>query len=332
MNKTVKNILKTLLVFIPLILIWIFIAAFPVHYMDGEYSYFTQVKDYRLGKSALAPADILILGDSRAKSAFLPEELSGSAINLAEGGSTAVEAYYTLKDYLEHMGTPKQVILSISSYHFTSFDGFWTRSVYFDFLSYGQAKEVIRSAKDFGEKDALKEAGGDSIFTLWEYKIKAPTKYMSPIINSFGENRKAVNEEAYEEMVSSKGFKSFVSWWPTSAEHDMEEFRLLKTLDHYYRMTIDLCVENGIEVYSVNTPLIADTFDEAEKIWKPFGSYFEELKADYPKEQYPLVHIDTEFQSYDNKYFDDADHLNPEGAEKFSRWFLETALGKGGAS
>ena len=330
--KAGKVLLKTLLVFIPLILVWIFIAAFPVYYMDGEYSYFTQVKDYRLGENSQEPCDILILGDSRAKSALIPEEISDSCISLAEGGSTSVEAYFTLKDYIENRGIPKKVLLSVSSYHFTSFDGFWTRSVYFDFLSSKQVREVIKTAKGFGETAALKEAGGDSVLTLYEYKIKSPTKYMSPIINSFGENRKAVNEEAYQEMLDTKGFKSFVSWWPTSAEHDMERFEMLKTLDHYYRMIIDLCVENNIELYSLNAPLIAETYEESKKISEPFSAYFEELKKDYPESEYPNVHIETEFFSYEDQYFDDADHLNPDGAKVYTGWFCDTYLNKGGAS
>ena len=325
--KALKIVLKTLLVFIPVILVWIYIAAFPVYYMDGEYSYYTQAKDYRLGESVLAPCDILILGDSRAKSALLPKELSGTCMSLAEGGSTSVEAYYTLRDYLEHMGKPDKVILSVCSYHFTSFDGFWTRNIYFDFLSYEQGLEVIRAAKANGESEALKAAGGDGIWTLTEYKIKSPTKYMSALVNSFGEDRKTINTEAYKEMVRERGYKSFVSWWPVSTEYDMESFELLETLDEYYRKTIDLCVENGIEVYSVNAPLISDTYKETERIWRPFSEYFKLLRADYPEEEYPLVHIETEFASYDTEYFDDADHLNPAGAEKYTAWFRTKYLG-----
>lgn len=327
--KAVRCILKTLVVFIPLILVWIYIAAFPVNYMDGEYSYFTQAKDYRMGKSTLAPCDILILGDSRAKSALLPAQLSESCMSLAEGGTTAVEAYYTLKDYLAHMGKPEKVILSISSYHFTAFDGFWTRSVYFDYLRTEQAREVLRAAKEEGESGALEAAGGSGLLTLLEYKIKSPTKYMTPVINSFGQDRKSVNEEAYREMEESRGFKSFVSWWPTSAEHDMEDFQMLKTLDRYYRMTIDLCAENGIEVYSVNTPLIASSFEEAEKIRRPFSEYFQELRKDYPASEYPLVHIETDFARYDDVFFDDADHLNLRGAKKYTADFVHAWLEEG---
>ncbi|MBR3242179.1 MAG: hypothetical protein IKF90_05700, partial [Parasporobacterium sp.] len=62
MKKFWSFFLKTLVVFIPVILVWIFLAAFPAVYMDGEYSYYTQCKDYRLGKTELPASDILILG------------------------------------------------------------------------------------------------------------------------------------------------------------------------------------------------------------------------------------------------------------------------------
>ena len=331
--KRIRNVLiKTFVVFIPVILVWVFLAAFPAVYMDGEYSYYTQCKDYRLGKTDLPASDILILGDSRAKSGLLPKEISDSCFSLAEGGSTAVEAYFTLKDYIEHMGVPKKVILSIGSFHFTSFDGFWTRSVYFDFLSTEQAEEVLRTAADLQETEALSAAGGSSITDLLEYKIKAPTKYMSPLVHSFGENRKKINEEAYREMVVEKGFKSFVSWWPTSVEYDMEQYHTLATLDAFYRKIIDLCTENGIELYSVNTPLIADTFAETKAVREDFSAYLAQLKESYPEDAFPLIHIETELESYDSRYFDDADHLNPDGAARYTAEFKQKYFGKGGAS
>lgn len=332
MKKFWSFFLKTLVVFIPVILVWIFLAAFPAVYMDGEYSYYTQCKDYRLGKTELPASDILILGDSRSKSALLPKEISASCFSLAEGGSTSVEAYFTLKDYIEHMGTPKKVILSVGSYHFTNFDGFWTRSIYFDFLDTSQAEEVLHMAKQFKETEALEAAGGSGLADLLEYKIKSPTKYMSPLVHSFGENRKQINEDAYREMVEEKGFKSFVSWWPTSVEYDMEKFQVLSTLDVFYRKTIDLCVENGIEVYSVNTPLIADTFDETLDIREAFSGYLKQLKEDYPESEYPLVHIETELESYNGRYFDDADHLNPEGAARYTAEFKRKYFSEGGKS
>lgn len=327
--KALKVIGKIILVFLPVILVWIFLASAPYSYMDGEYSYYREGKDYRMGKTQIPDADVLILGDSRAKSAILPElldELGGSenCVSLAQGGSTSVEAYYALTEYIANRGVPKKVFLSESAYHFTSFDGFWTRTVYFDAISFSDAMEVVRAAKANKEEAALKEAGGSNAFSLLEYKIKSPTKYMTPLVKSFSEDRLTINKEAYKEMIDRKGFKTFVSWWPTSAEYDMTEFIPLETLDQYYRKIIDLCVENDIEVYSLNMPLIATTFEESKKISEPFSAYFETLQKDYPAAQFPKVHIETSFAPYDEKYFDDADHLNEDGARVYTSWLVET--------
>lgn len=329
--KVLKVIGKIICAFIPVIAVWVYIAVFPMNYMDGEYSYYNQARDYRMGKTDLEPADVIILGDSRAKSAFIPEKfdqegVSDNCMSLAQGGSTSVEAYYALKEYLEHNPIPQKVILSECSYHFTSFDGFWTRTVYFDAISFSDVKEVIDTAWKNGETESLKAAGGDGLITLLEYKIKSPTKYMAPVINSIGQNRREINEKAYKEMEESKGFKTFVSWWPNSTESDMEELVILKTLDQYYRKIIDLCVENNIEIYSANMPLISTTYEECEKIRRPFSEYYQKLKTDYPEKNYPDVHIETEFPNYGEQYFDDADHLNRKGAEKYTEWFIKNYL------
>ena len=322
--KVLKVIGKIILTIIPVILIWVFISLFPQNYMDGEYSYYTQTKDYIYAKTELKPAGTIILGDSRAKSGINPKLISNDCFSLAQGGSTSIEAYYTLKNYIENMGAPKCVLLSDCSYHFANVDGFWTRNIYFDFLSMQEANEVIEVAIGFDEMSMLCSNGEKGKLTLLEYKIKSPTKYMSAIVNSFSENRKEINKKLYQQMVDDKGFKSFVSWWPTSTEYDMEELDILNTLDYYYRKTLDLCIENDIEVYSLNMPLIATTYDESAKIWKPFSKYFENLKKDYS--EFDNVHIDTDFDKYDEKYFDDADHLNSEGAKVYTLNLKEKIL------
>ncbi len=324
--KVLKVLGKVILILLPVIALWVFLAAFPMNYMDGEYSLYNQTKDYIYGQTDLNPSDIIVLGDSKAKSGVLPSELSDRCFNLAQGGSTSVEAYFTLKNYMEHMGVPKTVILSESAYHFSSFDGFWSRDIYFGFLNSKEACEVIDQAESFDETEVLNSNGEKGKWTLLEYKIKSPTKYMSALVNALKEDRLTINRSAYADMVNRKGFKTFVSWWPTSGEYDMDRLIILQTLDSYYRKTIDLCIENGIEVYSLNMPLIATTYEDCKKIWQPFSEYFVQLKQDYAG--FDNVHIETDFASYDEKYFDDADHLNEAGAIVYTDSIKEMILGE----
>jgi len=133
--KAIKVIGKVIAVLLPAILVWLYIWECPMNYMDGEYSYFRHVSDIVSGEGYIGETDILILGDSRIKSAIIPSELDPKSINLAEGGSTPIEAFYTLRNYIMNVGTPDIVFLSDCASHFCGFDGFWTRSVYFDFLT-----------------------------------------------------------------------------------------------------------------------------------------------------------------------------------------------------
>ena len=56
--------------------------------------------------------DVLILGDSVANAAYIPEVLSDHVINLALGGTTPVENYYTMQDWLKYNPAPKVCYIS----------------------------------------------------------------------------------------------------------------------------------------------------------------------------------------------------------------------------
>ena len=141
---------------------------------------------------------------------------------------------------------------------------------------------------------------------------------MAPFVNSFGEDRKTINEEHYSEMVENKGFKSFVSWWPTSYENDMDDWQLLKTLETYFRKTIELCRDNNIELYVVNMPLIETAKESGANVTEPVSGFLETIKAEYEAESPGKIHIEADFQYYGEEFYDDADHLNPAGAEKYT--------------
>ena len=62
----------------------LYCALFPMWYMDGEYAMYKQQKDYITGNGEYNR--VLIMGDSRTKAGFIPDELSNDCYNLALGG------------------------------------------------------------------------------------------------------------------------------------------------------------------------------------------------------------------------------------------------------
>ena len=69
----------------------LYCALFPMWYMDGEYAMYKQQKDYITGNGEYNR--VLIMGDSRTKAGFIPDELSNDCYNLALGGTTPIEGY-----------------------------------------------------------------------------------------------------------------------------------------------------------------------------------------------------------------------------------------------
>lgn len=73
-----------------LAVIWLWVAAVPLAFLDPEYPPF-------LAKRELVEhcdlGAVLVLGDSRAAADIMPNRLGVSAANLAVGGGSSVEAY-----------------------------------------------------------------------------------------------------------------------------------------------------------------------------------------------------------------------------------------------
>ncbi len=310
----------------PIWILWGYIILFPYSYMDGEFSMYRWQRDVRLGAVEIGEeeADVIVLGDSRAKSGVIPWEISESALNLAEGGSTSIETYYTLKDYIQNNEKPKTVILIIAPYHFVNVDGFWDRSVYFDFLSFNQAKEVLDLAEEYNELETFFSPNNEKgLLTLIEYKIKVPYRYISAIKKSLFNSRQEFNETRYQLMSETGGYTLFREWFskttgPYSIETEMEDFNYSKVLDEYYRKTIELCIENDIEIICEQIPFTENSNNEIDSLKIPFEEYLSEVAKEYPQ-----AYVVTSVDSYPDIYFTDSNHLTLYGAGEYTSYLME---------
>ena len=176
-------------------------------YMDSDFPYWEQQNDYIRAKGDVP--EVIFLGDSRTKAAVNPNGLCENAYNLALGGSTAVEMYYSLKRYLKYHPKPEMVIAAFAEYHYSSDEFFKTRNLYLHYTNLFETIEVLlvtymdvkrplhslRSLRKFNDEllDALK------------YYLLFPQKYSAACING-NFQREESNRATYRETVENKGF------------------------------------------------------------------------------------------------------------------------------
>ena len=105
----------------------LYCAHFQDYYMDDEYAMYHAQRDYLLENQD--HNDVIILGDSRTKAGLMPELLSDSTYNLALGGASPIEGYYSLREYLDNHPAPGTLILCYAPMHYMDVDTLWTRTV-----------------------------------------------------------------------------------------------------------------------------------------------------------------------------------------------------------
>ena len=101
---------------IPMIATCLYARSNLMAFGDNELPYYLWNKDF-CSTPHDSQYDVIILGDSVANSAYMPEILSDHTVNLSIGGTTPMEAYYILKEWLHHNKAPKTVYMSFMDFH-----------------------------------------------------------------------------------------------------------------------------------------------------------------------------------------------------------------------
>ena len=246
--------------------------------------------------------DLVVLGDSKTKAAFLPGMLKGKkSVNFAIGGSTAFGNYLTFKTYLKHNPPPKKILISLFAGHLEEADCFWGRGVKFGTIPYCEYKKLAKSFNETPNKENIKQS-------FWGYKLN-PKTYVPSFKETFkgkfkryGENIKALNY-----LIENHGHMFFGRQnEATGLEIDKKDFVPSKTLTYYLEKIITLALQNNIEIYYYHTPFNEATYDALTNNWKKsYHEFFDKFKRKYPSVKF----INDFPERYKNTMFGDNSHL-----------------------
>ncbi|SFO35323.1 hypothetical protein SAMN05216351_10745 [Pseudobutyrivibrio sp. JW11] len=321
-NKVLELIIKCGLVSAPIWGLSLFLCYGKMYYSNEDFAYtfwnkqFTETKQDKYYK-------VVVIGDSSCNSAYMPEVISDSMINLSVGGSSTVEGYYVLKDYLAHNDAPTDVFLSYHDSHFRYTEAYWDKIVPAHRFSFMDNMELLTNA--INDETGMFYHNG-AYADLIATEVYFPSKYIVSLNNFLTQDKESddiQNVRGYETNVAAMdkvelhrgryttlGNEVFV----TSQYRPYTEFPMHPLYESYFDKTIALCQKNGIAVHIVKPPLpdnsqMSDEYIEAVKVF--YNRYVE---------KYDNVTFDWGQHIFTAEDFADEIHLNNDGALKFSEY------------
>ena len=328
---------KCILACLPILAVILFTAFVPYGYMDSEYPAWDYTKNVCKDVSNIYPKDgpvsalgnanpTLILGDSRAMADLIPSMMGDElTVNLAVGGATSIEMYYTLNTYIKNNTVPEKVIIMFAPFHYSVIDNFWTRAAYFNYLSIPDLYDLYGYAKA-AQSETLTKNG--YMNDLLSYRLRFPDKYIPALMNSKFIGRYSSNKEEYYNVAMDLGYGEFGTAdgdyaWNYEVSYDrMHTSGDAVLLDMYMNRLLNLCEDNGIETIVAVPPMNEVSYYALKEAYvDDFSSYMYGLKI-----KHPAITIDGDIPCYLNEYFGDPSHLNHKGAMMFTEDFVSSHL------
>lgn len=303
-------------------LVWGWVAFARIAFLEPEYGAWVAKRGF-LARCDLG--DVLILGDSRAAADIEPLLLPGRAVNLALGGGEPIEAYVALRRALACPQPPSRVVLSFGAGHFMRPDLFWERSVGYGFLDHDDVAELRRVSarlKDPSIYDMKRPDGLPAPVRATLYAVRFPSVYFGPLLKGGVFLRYWEDEAMRRRTVEARGqyfFGTAPGATEVAVEGHVDRFEPLPVLDWYFQRILKLLAMHGIEADFVATPMNEATWRSVRpEVRQAFDAYMAGYAA-----RYPNFHIvGPTMPHWPDRYFGDAfSHLNPEGADRFSRAF-----------
>jgi hypothetical protein len=299
-----------------LLALWTLTSSFREGFLAPEYGMWMAKRDL-VQSCRFAPT--IVLGDSRMVAGVIPEKL-GNATNLALGGATPIEMYYTALHASSCPNPPQRVVLSFSPAQLMNTQYFWPRTALFGYLNFDELEQVRQEARSAGDK-ALYSAPNigdfDAMLTDWLYAHHFPSYYMSSIINGRVVGRLGAYRQIQQEMAETRGqhlYGQANSVHDTAEEADMPAFKVSPLLDDYFARLLALYEKSGTPVYYIAAPWNQATYDHLQPgFTDQLVRYLQGLA-----QRFPNLHVLVPFTHMADEYYGDEYHLNARGSAIFS--------------
>ena len=288
-------------------------------FMNFEYPSYLYVKEQRT-KSVASPYNFIAIGDSRTQSSFMPlkfDDENINSINFALGGSSPINGYYTIKNYLKLHKKPNYILMGYSPPIISAPFFYGPTTVKFGYLEDHQYEEISSNAINLDDNKIIGSVN------YYDYKIYTGM-YIEDLINGITDRRWSRNKKAWDKLQISKGHR-FAAIEPgsseLSSETHFETFVPTKIVNHYIEKILIEAKENDIQVFWFNNPINTESFDILPPQYRSeFEAYLNNLS-----EKFDLKVLNKPY-SMESKNFGDHDHVfkgAPEVTQTIKTEFLK---------
>ena len=308
---------KGLLLIIPLYFLWFaYIEFFPMYYNRLTNTRWYFLKESLTGKYKIPKVNKVFLGESRLN-AGLDFTKIPDAYSFASGGSTPVEMYYILKNYLVKYPKPDTVFLSISPRFFSEIFAFWHFAVRNNLISYTDMNEIL-SEKE--KQDTVLGSFAKANFFL--YKADYLGYYQDDVLYNYIFAGYSENKKMVDTMIKMHGGRPHPGLKDSCSglnyETKYSHFIPAPLLENYFDKTLAFYKEQDIKLIFFSMPMNSSSF---EKLNPEFVREYQRFMQKY-QQKYPEFNISDSLYAYPDTLFGDASHLNLKGKEKFTELFL----------
>lgn len=296
----------------------IYIEFFPMYYNSVDntrWYYFRQIFERKI---TIDQSSSLFLGDSRLNTNVSVKQIN-DAWSFAAGGSSPIEMYYALKNYLNIYNKPDTVFVSFSPRTFIEAYSFWGYAVRNDYLSAKQVNEVFANLTQFKEDTVL---GNSPRIVFWLYKLDYIKYYQTDLYKNHVFLAKFKNEQIISHFQTEKGIWNYPNLKNGCAklnyETHLKSFKPSKLLQLYFVKILDLCKKENIHLIFDFMPMNESSYNKLNK------QFISGYKSDITKiaHKYPKFTISDTVYSYKDEYFGDESHLNAKGKKIFTEYIL----------
>lgn len=255
----------------------------------------------------------MILGDSSVKWNLDMEALPADTYMAALGSGTHIEAYYSLKSYLQNHVAPKYVILSqtTGTYYHDFLNTFLIGDVSYHYMTSQEISEGLGVLEMYPESEIGKTIDAKSVV---KYYCRTPDVFGIEFVKGIIKGTYRTDVDTYEKVKATRGSYAYAA---TETPNDEENAAVTDGKFRYYIEKLDeLCNQNDITLIIIQDPMSSSNHEAiTDEWWAEFSGEMDSLKS--------ICTVDTEIPVYDGEFFQSSNHLTSDDVKLFSSDFYE---------